>query len=180
VRPRERHFYFNGIRVGDVSNNGTSDIDYAASIAEHRAIPPAPPGYFRDGATVGAHSASADRDGARACMRRMPCIACQGCRCHRRSRGNAGRFVEGDQALSLMRELLWSSMLVAGPVLFVAMVTGVLVSVLQVATQLQEMTLSYVPKLFVSALVLMMFGSWMLHRITQFAIEMISIIPNLG
>lgn len=79
-----------------------------------------------------------------------------------------------------MRELLWSSMLVAGPVLFVAMVTGVLVSVLQVATQLQEMTLSYVPKLFVSALVLMMFGSWMLHRITQFAIEMISIIPNLG
>ena len=46
-----------------------------------------------------------------------------------------GYSMEGDQALSLMRALLWNSVLVAGPVLFVAMVTGVLVSVLQVATQ---------------------------------------------
>ncbi len=88
--------------------------------------------------------------------------------------------MEGDQALGLMRELLWNSMLVSAPVLAVAMATGILVSVLQVATQLQEMTLSYVPKLLVSAITLMLFGSWMIHRVMQFAVEMIATIPNLG
>jgi flagellar biosynthetic protein FliQ len=88
--------------------------------------------------------------------------------------------MDSDLALGLMRELLWNSMLVSGPVLVVALLTGLLVSVMQVATQLQEMTLSYVPKLLVSALVLMLFGSWMIHRITQFAVEMIAAIPSLG
>jgi flagellar biosynthetic protein FliQ len=88
--------------------------------------------------------------------------------------------MEGDQALGLMRELLWNTMLVSAPVLGVALLTGLAVSVLQVATQLQEMTLSYVPKLLVSALVLMLFGSWMMHRITEFAIQMIAAIPNLN
>jgi len=79
-----------------------------------------------------------------------------------------------------MNDLLWNSMVVAGPVLAAALITGLLISVLQVATQLQEMTLSYVPKLFISATVLIFLGPWMVHRITQFAIEMISIIPSLG
>ena len=79
-----------------------------------------------------------------------------------------------------MNELLWNTMLVAGPVLAAALVIGLLISVLQVATQLQEMTLSYVPKLLVSALVLILLGPWMIHRITQFAIEMITLIPQLG
>lgn len=79
-----------------------------------------------------------------------------------------------------MNELLWNSMLVAGPVLAAALVVGLLISVLQVATQLQEMTLSYVPKLLISAFVLIVLGPWMLHRITQFAVEMITTIPTLG
>jgi flagellar biosynthetic protein FliQ len=88
--------------------------------------------------------------------------------------------MDGDRALSLMNALLWNSMLVAGPVLIAALITGLLISVLQVATQLQEMTLSYVPKLLVSAIVLITLGPWMVHRITQFAIGMIAIIPQLG
>jgi flagellar biosynthetic protein FliQ len=84
-----------------------------------------------------------------------------------------------DWAVALMNELLINSMLVAGPLLIAALATGVIVSVLQVATQLQEMTLSYVPKLLVSAVVLMALGSWMIHTITQFALSMIAIIPDL-
>ena len=91
-----------------------------------------------------------------------------------------GVRMEGDRALGLMNELLWTAMLVAGPVLVAALVTGLLISVLQVATQLQEMTLSYVPKLLVSALVLMLLGPWMIERITQFAIQMITMIPDLS
>ena len=86
----------------------------------------------------------------------------------------------GDRIIGLMNELIWNSMLVAGPVLAAALVTGLVISVLQVATQLQEMTLSYVPKLLVSAIVLLFFGSWMINRVNQFAIQMISIIPNLN
>ncbi len=88
--------------------------------------------------------------------------------------------MEGDWALRLMNEMLWNGMLIAGPVLIAALATGLLVSILQVVTQLQEMTLSYVPKLFVSAAVLLLLGSWMMHRVTQFAMEMIALIPDLN
>ena len=85
-----------------------------------------------------------------------------------------------DQSLTLMSEMLWNSMLVAGPLLAAALLTGLIISVVQVATQLQEMTLSYVPKLFVSATVLLFLGPWMIHRIAQFAMDMIATIPSLG
>lgn len=88
--------------------------------------------------------------------------------------------MEGEGALSLMTAMLWQCMVVAGPVLVAALVVGLVISVLQVATQLQEMTLSYVPKLFASAVVLMLLGPWMMHRITQFSIAMISLVPELG
>jgi flagellar biosynthetic protein FliQ len=85
-----------------------------------------------------------------------------------------------DRALELMNQLLWNSLLVAGPVLITALAVGLVISVLQVATQLQEMTLSYVPKLLAAVFVLIALGSWMMHQITQFAISSIHMIPELG
>lgn len=88
--------------------------------------------------------------------------------------------MDGDRALGLMNSMLWQSMLVSSPVLLAALLVGLAVSVLQVATQLQEMTLSYVPKLVVSALVLVALGPWMMTRVTEFATSLIAIIPELG
>jgi flagellar biosynthetic protein FliQ len=85
-----------------------------------------------------------------------------------------------DQALELMNQLLWKALLVAGPVLLVALAVGLLISVLQVATQLQEMTLSYVPKLLAAVFVLIALGPWMIHQVTEFAISSIRMIPELG
>jgi flagellar biosynthetic protein FliQ len=85
-----------------------------------------------------------------------------------------------DRALELMNQLLWNSLLVAGPVLAVALVVGLAISVLQVATQLQEMTLTYVPKLVAAVVVLIALGPWMIHQITQFATTTIRMIPELG
>ena len=85
-----------------------------------------------------------------------------------------------DEALQLLNQLMWNAMMVAGPVLIAALAIGVLISVLQVATQLQEMTLSYIPKLAVTALVLIALGPWMIHRITEFAIYTIKLIPAQG
>lgn len=88
--------------------------------------------------------------------------------------------MRSDQALQLMDQLLWTSFVVSAPVLLACLAIGLLISVLQVATQLQEMTLTYVPKLFVAGLVLVALGPWMLHRVTDFAIATIKLIPSLS
>ena len=85
-----------------------------------------------------------------------------------------------DASMELMNQLLWNTIIIAAPVLLGALVVGLLVSVIQVTTQLQEMTLSYVPKLAVSAFLLVALGPWMMRRITQFAISLIMTIPQLG
>ena len=88
--------------------------------------------------------------------------------------------MNNDKALELMTELLWNSLLIAGPVLVVALAVGMLISVLQVATQLQEATLSYVPKLLACSLILVLLGPWLLGRLVAFATAMIMMIPQLG
>ncbi|MES1158296.1 MAG: flagellar biosynthesis protein FliQ [Terricaulis silvestris] len=75
-----------------------------------------------------------------------------------------------DHALSLMNELVWSALIISAPVLIGTLIVGVIISVFQVATQVQEITLSYVPKMLAAALLLVLFGSWMLSRVTQFAL----------
>lgn len=85
-----------------------------------------------------------------------------------------------DDAVGLVNQLLWNAMIIAAPLLIAALLVGLLISILQVATQLQEMTLSYVPKLLVCALVMFALGPWMIGRMTQFAIMSIQLIPKLG
>ena len=85
-----------------------------------------------------------------------------------------------DQALELMNRMLWNAFLVTAPILVAALVVGLLISVLQVATQLQEMTLTYVPKLLIAGGMLISLGPWMLSKITSFAVHCFQLIPSLG
>ena len=85
-----------------------------------------------------------------------------------------------DQALELMNRMLWNAFMVAAPILVAALVVGLLISVLQVATQLQEMTLTYVPKLLIAGGMLIALGPWMLGKVTSFAIHSFKLIPSLG
>lgn len=85
-----------------------------------------------------------------------------------------------DQALELMNRLLWASLVTAAPLLLATLAVGLVIGILQVTTQLQEMTLSYVPKLAVAALILIALGPWMIGQITRFAIGAIRTIPSLG
>lgn len=88
--------------------------------------------------------------------------------------------MQADQALELLRQLLTTAFYVAGPLLAAALAVGLVVSVFQVATQLQEMTLSYVPKLLAVGFLLLAMGPWMIHRIAQFAISMYRLIPTMN
>jgi flagellar biosynthesis protein FliQ len=84
------------------------------------------------------------------------------------------------QALDFMNRLMLEAMIVAGPILAAVLLVGLLVSILQATTQLQEMTLSYVPKMLVAGLLLIFLGPWMVGRMMNFAISLIRSIPNLG
>lgn len=84
------------------------------------------------------------------------------------------------QAIDMLNRLMWEAMIIAGPLLAAVLMVGLLISIFQATTQLQEMTLSYVPKMFVSGLLLIFLGPWMIGRITQFAIGLVRIIPSLG
>jgi len=70
--------------------------------------------------------------------------------------------------------------LVAGPVLLVTLVVGLLVSAFQVVTQIQEMSLSYVPKLIAAALVVGTGASWMMGRLVGFAGNLFRMIAHLN
>ncbi len=74
-----------------------------------------------------------------------------------------------DEAMSLLNETLLTAALVAAPALLVILVIGLLISVVQVATQVQEMTLTFVPKLIALGLTLMLLGGWMLATVVEFA-----------
>jgi len=84
------------------------------------------------------------------------------------------------QAIDMLNRLMWEAMIIAGPLLAAVLMVGLLISIFQATTQLQEMTLSYVPKMFVSGLLLIFLGPWMIGRIMQFAIGLVRIVPSLG
>ena len=71
------------------------------------------------------------------------------------------------------------TLLLAAPLLLVALATGLLVGVFQAATQINEMTLSFVPKLVAIFLALILAGSWMLGLLTDFTRRLYEAIPAM-
>ena len=87
--------------------------------------------------------------------------------------------MSSDAVLDICREALIVSGKIAGPFLLVVLVIGVVVGLLQSITQLQEPTLSFVPKLLGAALVLLVAGWWMLGVLMDFARSVITAAPQL-
>lgn len=84
-----------------------------------------------------------------------------------------------DLAITLSNEMLWLAVKICAPVLGLVMLVGLVISLLQVVTQVQEMTLTFIPKLIVAALALIAFGGWMLASIVDYAERMINAIPTI-
>lgn len=85
--------------------------------------------------------------------------------------------MSSDFALQLMSELLWTALLISAPILGFTLLVGLVISVLQVITQVQEISLTFIPKIITVAVVLIVFGPWMLRRLVQFASSLIINIP---
>ena len=80
---------------------------------------------------------------------------------------------------TLGQQALWVTFLVALPLLGVALVVGLVVSLFQAATQLNEMTLSFVPKVVAMGLAAVFAGPWMLRVMMDFTIRLYQSIPHL-
>jgi flagellar biosynthesis protein FliQ len=84
-----------------------------------------------------------------------------------------------ESVLDIGREALYLTMMIAAPLLLSALAVGLMIGVFQAATQIQEMTLSFIPKLIVLVFALLIAGPWMLRLITEFTLRLYSEIPGL-
>ena len=84
-----------------------------------------------------------------------------------------------ETVLDIGREALWLAVLLAGPMLGAALAVGLFIGVIQAATQIQEMTLSFIPKLLALVIVLFVIGPWMLRIIVTFTQRLFMGIPGL-
>ncbi len=81
--------------------------------------------------------------------------------------------------LSLAQNALMIALILAGPVLIISLIIGSLVSLIQVATQINEVTLAFIPKIIGIALVFLLLGAWMLQQLVQFTVNLFQSLPNL-
>lgn len=84
-----------------------------------------------------------------------------------------------DIVLGIANEAVLTVLLVSAPILGAALLTGLLISILQATTQIQEMTLVFVPKIVVVLLVVLLFGPWMLNILVNFTHNLIAAIPQM-
>ena len=84
-----------------------------------------------------------------------------------------------ESVLTIAQQALFVTLLMAAPPLLAALLLGLVVSVFQAATQINEMTLSFIPKLLAIFVVLVLFGPWMLGIVLDYIRELFTGIPAM-
>ena len=84
-----------------------------------------------------------------------------------------------ESVMSIGRHAIEITLMIAAPMLLVALAIGLIVSIFQAATQINEMTLSFIPKLIGIFIALMVAGPWMLSVLTDYIRQLFTNIPNL-
>lgn len=82
--------------------------------------------------------------------------------------------------VDIMRDTLLTILLTAGPVICVALIVGLLISILQATTQVQEQTLTFVPKIVAVFTSIIILGPYMLNQISEFTIRMFENISHMN
>ena len=81
--------------------------------------------------------------------------------------------------IDLGRKTLMMVLILSGPMLLLSLVVGLLVSIFQAATQITEMTLTFIPKLVAMGIALLVFLPWMLQLFKGFFVELLEMIPSM-
>jgi flagellar biosynthetic protein FliQ len=87
--------------------------------------------------------------------------------------------VSGTLAVDLIRQAIMLSLMVAAPMLLTALCVGILVSLIQAVTQLQEQTLTFIPKLLALAMVFTLTLPWTLTRLVEYLAGVLRSLPTL-
>ena len=87
--------------------------------------------------------------------------------------------MDAQQVFTFGQQGLYMMILVASPVLLTALIVGVLVSVFQAATQINEATLSFVPKVIAAGVVLALTGPWMVTALVEYIQRTLMTIPQV-
>jgi flagellar biosynthetic protein FliQ len=82
--------------------------------------------------------------------------------------------------IGLAREALWTSLLVGGPILGITLVVGIVISLIQAVTQVNEMTLTFVPKLVAVFVGMLIFGPWMMETMLSFSANLFANMASYG
>ena len=86
--------------------------------------------------------------------------------------------MDPQDAIDLGREALWTMLLIGSPVLVAGMIVGLVISLFQALTQIQEQTVVFVPKLIVMLLVLSVTLPWLIAQMLQYTTDLIAGIPG--
>jgi len=84
-----------------------------------------------------------------------------------------------NMVIGVLKEAITTGLLVAAPILGVSILVGLIRSIFQATTQIQEQTLTFVPKLIAIALVGLLFGNWMLHNVLLFTNKIFDLIATI-
>lgn len=82
--------------------------------------------------------------------------------------------------IKIMRESLMTVLIVAAPVLGVGMFVGLIVSIIQTTTSIQEQTLTFVPKMIAIFITIILFGSWMIRVLLNYTVNIFALIGKIG
>ena len=88
-------------------------------------------------------------------------------------------LVEFDSNIAQLKDAFWTIVLIAGPVLLAALAIGLFIGILQAATSINEMTLSFVPKILLVLIFLAIFSSYMMTGLTEYFIAIFKDIANI-
>jgi flagellar biosynthetic protein FliQ len=84
------------------------------------------------------------------------------------------------EVTSLLREGILEVLFLASPMLFTALVVGLVVAILQATTSIQEQTLTFVPKVIAILLILGLLGGWMFSSLRDYTVQLFERIPNMA
>ncbi len=82
-------------------------------------------------------------------------------------------------AIDICRKAIQTILMCAAPMLIVALLVGLLISVFQAATQINEQTMTFVPKIVAVLITLLIFGSWVINTLTVFTVGLFDVMVTL-
>lgn len=84
-----------------------------------------------------------------------------------------------NMVIAVLKDAIQTGLLVSAPILLISLLVGLIISIFQATTQIQEQTLTFVPKLIAIAFVGLLTGSWMLRQLVGFTERIFQMVANI-